>query len=137
MAKQFITAQIMIFRLRKIKGGRHDVVHPSTADAAEVVVCGGVGIETSIAPGVLELLNQPHAGQQVKVAVDRAQAQLRQSPPDKFVKLDRRWMGSNGLQFFENNLSLSRISMAAARLPFRREGGSQQAIGAPQTLRGV
>ncbi len=122
MANDLITAQIIIFRRRKFKGGCRKVVDPPAADAAEMVVLGRIGIEAGLAAGMLFFLDQAHPRQQVQITVDRAQADPRQPPPDKLVEFHRRRVGSNRLQFLKNHLPLPGFAALAARLPARRLG---------------
>ncbi|MGA2254754.1 MAG: hypothetical protein ABSG53_08845 [Thermoguttaceae bacterium] len=82
----------MTFRTGKIKGGRQGVIDPATAHATQVIVLGRIGVETGLATGVFEFLDQSHPSQQVQVAVYRAQAYFRQSPPDELVDLYHRWV---------------------------------------------
>ena len=118
MAKYFITAQIMVFRSGKIKGGRHGVIDPAAAHAAQVIVFRRIGVEAGLAAGVFQFLDLAHPSQQVQVAVDRAQAYLRQSPPHKLVEFHRRWVGRDRLQFLENDLPLPRLAaLAFPRVP--------------------
>ena len=126
MANDFVTVQIMIFRRGKIKGGRHCVIDSSAAHAAQMIVLGRIGIETGIAARVFKFLDQPHPSQQVKVAVNRAQAHLRQSPSDEFMEFDRRRMGCDRLQLLENDLPLPRFAATTASEPARRWADSQQ-----------
>ncbi len=110
----------MILRRGKIKGGPHDVIDPSAAHAAQMVVYGRIGIKAGITAGVFKFLDQTYPSQQVKVAVNRAQTHLRQSPPNAFVELDRGRMRSHRLQFLENDLSLPRSAAMALMEAVRR-----------------
>ena len=85
-----------------------------------MVVLGRIGVEAGLAAGVFQLFNHPHAGQQIQVAVDRAQTHLWQPTPDELVKLTRRRVRSHRSQLFQNNLPLPRIAvlaLAGARKP--------------------
>jgi hypothetical protein len=115
VANQLVTAQIMIFRTGKIKGGCHDIVDPSAADAAQVIVLRLIGVEAGLAARVFEFLDQAHPEQQVKVSVDGAQADFRQSRLDELEELHGGRVGSDRLQFLQNHLPLPRF----AALPFR------------------
>lgn len=117
MANHFVTPQIMVFQRGKIKGGRHCVVDASATDATQMIVLGRIPVETGIAAGVFEFLDQAHSSEQVKVAVYGAQADIGKSPPDEVVEFHRRRMGSNRLQLLKNNLPLPRLSAMACRMP--------------------
>ena len=75
----------MIFRTGKIKGGCHHVIDSPATHAAQMIMLGRIGVEAGFAAGMFEFLDQARSGQQIQVAVDRAQADSRQSPPHEFV----------------------------------------------------
>ena len=97
MAKNLVTVPIMAFPAGKFKGGRHGIVHPAAADATQVIVLGGVGVEAGFSPRMFELCDHTNTSQQVKVAVHGAQAHSRQSPPHEFMEFNRRGVRSDGL----------------------------------------
>jgi len=118
----------MVFWRGQIKGGCPCVIDSSAAQATQVIVLGRIGIKAGIAAGVFEFLDQSHPSQQVKVAVNRAQTHLRQSPPDEVMEFNRRRMGSDSPQFLENDLPLPRLAAMACLEPARRVAGCRRLI---------
>ena len=53
----------MIFRSGKIKGGRHGVIDPATAHAAQMIVFRCIGIEAGLAARVFQFLDLAHPNQ--------------------------------------------------------------------------
>ncbi len=127
MANHFVTAQIMIFRTGEIKGGRHDVIDSSATDTTQMIVFGRIGVKAGLAAGVFEFLDHTHPGEQVKVTVDCAQADSRQSPANELVEFQGSGMGSNRLQFLQNHLPLRRFAAMASLSAVRRRARRRQA----------
>jgi hypothetical protein len=121
ISEDSVSAHAVDIRFHRIVRQIPDVVHPPAVDAAHVVMPIEIAVEAGLGAGDLELPDDAHPGQQLQIAVDCRQAELRQTSPGDFVQLRRRRVRAEISQFFEHHLALSSITvefLGGHALPF-------------------
>jgi hypothetical protein len=118
MSEYAIIAPIIGVPPRKVKGRALNVVDPTAADAAEVIVAGDVAVETGLAAREFQLSNRAGPRQQFQIAVNRPQTDFWDPLPDNFVKRSGRGVRLELFELFEDHLPLT----GTALLRFRTHG---------------
>jgi hypothetical protein len=86
--------------------GKIKVVNPAALAAAHMVVDMGGAVETLLGAADIEFLDDPALGHDLKIAVDRAQADFRQPLPHHLIEHVCGGMRGYAAQLVENDLAL-------------------------------
>jgi hypothetical protein len=115
MSEYAIITPIIGIPPRKVKGRPVDVVDPTAADAAEVVVTRDVAIETGLGAREFQLSDRVGPRQQLQIAVNRTQTDFGDPPADNFVKRSGRGVRIELFELFEDHLPLAGTTLLRFR----------------------
>jgi hypothetical protein len=115
MAEDFVTPQIITCPPRQGKGKAGDILNLPTICAANMVVIFDRAVVAGFTPAKLQFLDDSQVLQPFQIAIDRSQADPRQSAAYESVQTRRCGMRIEFLEFFQNHLPLLGFSWKHSR----------------------